>query len=104
MVPLAVLPWTRSVFWGYCRWFFALLLWAPLFRVVDALMLALHVQVLTAPLEAALAADSTWTIAQLIPNSLASGFVIHLAFFALQFMVPGLAHAIVHGMAQRSLR
>jgi hypothetical protein len=104
MVPLAVLPWTRNVFWGYCRWFFALLLWAPLFRVVDALMLALHVQVLTVPLETALAADSTWTIAQLIPNSLAAGFVIHLAFFALQFMVPGLAHAIVHGVAQRSLR
>ena len=52
----------------------------------------------------AIAADSTWTLAQVIPNSLATGFVIHLAFFALQFMVPGLAHAIVHGVAQRSIR
>ena len=104
ILPFAVLPWTRNVFWGYCRWFFALLLWGPMFRIVDALMLALHVQVLTAPLEAAIAADSTWTLAQVIPNSLAAGFVIHLAFFALQFMVPGLAHAIVHGVAQRSIR
>ncbi len=103
-VPLAVLPFTRNVFWGYLRWFCALLLWAPMFRIVDALMLCLHVQVLTAPLEAALAADSTWTLAQVVPNSIAAGFVIHVAFFALQFMVPGLAHAIVHGVAQRSLR
>jgi hypothetical protein len=104
VVPFLVLPWTRSVFWGYLRWFIALLLWAPLFRIVDSLMLALHLQVLTAPLREALAADSTWTLAQVIPNSIAAGFVIHLAFFALQFMVPGLAHAIVHGVAQRSLR
>ncbi len=103
-VPCALLPWTRNVFWGYLRWFAALLLWAPLFRIVDALMLALHVQALTTPLEAALAADSTWTLAQVIPNSIAAGFVIHLAFFALQFMVPGLAHAIVHGTAQRNVR
>lgn len=104
LVPLAAMPWTRSVFWGYLRWFLALLLWAPLFRIVDALLLAVHVQVLTAPLRAAIDADSTWTLAQVLPNSLAAGFVVHVAFFALQFMVPGLAHAIVHGVAQRGLR
>lgn len=104
MIPLAVMPWTRSVFWGYLRWFFALLLWAPMFRIVDALLLAVHVQVLTAPLRAAIDADSTWTLAQVLPNSLAAGVVVHLAFFALQFMVPGLAHAIVHGVAQRGIR
>lgn len=104
MVPLAVMPWTRSVFWGYLRWFFALLLWAPMFRIVDGLLLAVHVQVLTAPLRAAVDADSPWTLAQVLPNSIAAGFVVHLAFFALQFMVPGLAHAVVHGVAQRGIR
>lgn len=104
MIPFAVMPWTRGVFWGFLRWYFALLLWAPMFRIVDALLLAVHVQVLTAPLRAALDADSTWTLAQVLPNSLAAGLVVHLAFFALQFMVPGVAHAIVHGVAQRSIR
>ncbi len=103
MAPLVILPWTRGLFWGYARWFTALLLWGAMFRIVDAVMLAVQLRSLTEPLNAAMHADA-WTLAQLLPNFLVVGAVVHLAFFGLQFMVPGLAYGIVHGVAQRSLR
>lgn len=103
LTPLVILPWTRSVFWGYLRWVAAVLLWGAMFRILDAVMLAVQLRTLTEPLAAAAHADA-WTLAQLIPNFLAAGLVVHLAFFGLQFAAPGLAYAIVNGVAQRSLR
>ncbi len=103
VTPLLLLPWTRGLFWAYLRWFVALLLWGAMFRIIDAVMLAVQLRSLTEPLAAAASADA-WALAQLLPNALAAGVVIHLAFFGLQFAAPGLAYAIVHGVAQRTLR
>jgi len=62
-----------------------------------------QVRSLVDPLKAAIDADG-WTLAQLIPNFLAAGVVVHLALFGLQFAAPAIAYGIVHGVAQRSLR
>lgn len=104
MVPLVILPWTRGLFWGYVRWVVTVLLWGATFRILDAVTLAVQVRSLVEPLRAAIDADSGWAIAQILPNFLAAGFVVHLALFGLQFAAPALAYGIVHGMAQRSLR
>lgn len=104
VTPFVLFPGTRHIFWGYVRWFAALLLWGALFRIVEQVMLSVHLSVLTEPLRAAVEADSTWALAQVIPNSLAAGLVVHLAFFGLQFMVPALAYSVVNGVAQRTLR
>lgn len=103
VTPLVILPWTRGLFWGYLRWFVALLLWGAMFRIVDAVMLSVQLRSLTEPLAAATHADA-WALAQLLPNFLVAGVVVHLAFFGMQFMAPGLAYSLVHGVAQRSLR
>lgn len=104
VTPFVLFPGTRHIFWGYARWFAALLLWGALFRIVEQVMLLVHLSALTEPLRAAVEADTTWALAQVIPNSLAAGVVIHLAFFGLQFMVPALAYSVVNGVAQRTLR
>lgn len=104
MVPLLIVPWTRALFWGYARWLATLLLWGATFRILDAVMLAVQLRSLIQPLHDAIAADDAWTIAQIIPNFLAAGIVVHVAFFALQFAAPAVAYGIVHGAAQRSLR
>ena len=104
VTPFVMFPGTRHIFWGYVRWFAALLLWGALFRIVEQVMLSVHISALTEPLRAAVEADSTWALAQVIPNSLAAGLVIHVAFFGLQFMVPALAYSVVNGVAQRTLR
>lgn len=104
VTPFVMFPGTRHIFWGYVRWFAALLLWGALFRIVEQVMLSVHLSALTEPLRAAVEADSTWALAQVIPNSLAAGLVIHVAFFGLQFMVPALAYSVVNGVAQRTLR
>lgn len=104
VTPFVLFPGTRHIFWGYVRWFAALLLWGALFRIVEQVMLSVQLTALTEPLRAAVEADSTWALAQIIPNSLAAGLVVHLAFFGLQFMVPALAYSVVNGVAQRTLR
>lgn len=103
VTPLVILPWTRGLFLGYVRWVATLLLWGAMFRIIDAVMLAVQLRSLVEPMLAAASGDA-WTIAQLVPNFLAAGVVVHLAFFALQFAAPALAYGIVHGVAQRSLR
>lgn len=104
MVPLLILPWTRGLFWGYARWVATVLLWGALFRILDAVTLAVQVRSLIEPLKAAISASDGWALAQLLPNFLVAGLVVHLALFALQFAAPALAYGIVHGAAQRSLR
>jgi hypothetical protein len=104
MVPLLILPWTRALFLGYMRWVAAVLLWGATFRILDAVMLAVQLRSLIQPLRDALAADNAWVVAQILPNFLTAGIVVHLAFFALQFAAPAVAYGIVHGTAQRSLR
>ena len=104
MIPLLILPWTRGLFWGYARWVAMVLLWGASFRILDAVAVAVHVNWLIEPMRAAIAADSGWTIAQILPNYYAAGAVVHLALFGMQFAAPGLAYGIVHGVAQRSLR
>ncbi len=104
MVPLLILPWTRPLFFGYVRWVAAVLLWGATFRILDAVMLAVQLRSLIQPLRDAVAADDAWAVAQIIPNFLAAGVIVHLAFFALQFAAPAVAFGIVHGTAQRSLR
>lgn len=103
MAPLVLTPWTRGLFWGYLRWVMAVILWGAMFRIIDAVMLAVQLRTLTEPITAALRGDAA-TLAQVLPNFLAAGVVVNLAFFGLQFAAPGLAFGIVHGTAQRSIR